>query len=199
MLAGAVFRLSGQEPGASTELYPFLAREAHEGVTMAARPLRELTEAERLFGPNAAPLRAGVLPIELLLINERAEPVRIALGRIQLVTDEEKFESARPEEIARALYPPPKNPEPDPRRLSVRAPKDKDRTRREEAEAALRSRQLRAAVIGPGSRARGFLYFDLRAVSLELERTRVYVPQVTTLPDEQPLFFFEISLEPYAR
>lgn len=187
--------LAAQQPP-SIENYP--AREAHEQVTLAARPVPDTPEAEALFGKNAAPTRGGFLPVELVIVNERSEPVRLNLERIAVVTDAGKFEQAAPAEIAWALYPPPPSKKPKAGHLP-RPVEDKNRTKREEAEAGLRSRQLRAAVVASGGQARGYLYFDLRGAELDLTQARVYVPEVVTLPDEQPLLFFEISLKPYAR
>ncbi len=182
----------------------FRAREAHEGVTIAARPLPDSPEAEEIFGKTAAPVRAGFLPVELVILNQRDEPIRVELNRIVVLEDNQKFEQVELEEIALALYPLPKlkdKPSASPERIPTRMPKDKDKdcTKREEAEATLRSRQLRAATVNPGGQARGFLYFDLRRNSLDLEKAMVYVPDVAVAPSGQALFYFEISLKASAK
>ena len=182
----------------------FRAREAHEGVTIAARPIPDTPEAEEVFSKTAAPVRAGFLPIELLILNQRDEPVRVELGRITVVQDGQKFEQIELDEIALALYPLPKlkdKPSASPERIPSRLPKnkDKDLTKREEAAATLRSRQLRAATVNPGGQARGFLYFDLRRGSLDLDSAMVYVPEVVAAASKAPLFYFEIGLKEYAK
>ena len=176
----------------------FLARDSHEGVTIAARPLLDPVEAEKVFGKNAAPGRAGFLPVEILILNQQAQAEGASLARIAGVTGADKFEPAAPREIAWALYPPPPSQKVRAGQIP-RPPEDKNRTKREEAEAALRVRQLRAAVVGPGGQARGYLYFDLGGAALELAEAGVYIPEVVVLPDEEALLFFEISLKPYAR
>lgn len=179
----------------------FRAREAHEGVTIAVRPIPDAPEAEEVFGKTAAPVRAGFLPVELVVLNRREEPIRVELSRIVVLEDERRFEQVELSEIALALYPLPK-PKDKPKKTGMgvpEPPKDKDLTKREEAEATLRSRQLRAATVNPGGQARGFLYFDLRQASLDLERAIVYVPEVTVAPSGQALFYFEISLKDYAK
>ncbi len=201
MVAAAAFVLAAQSVDIPES---FRARDAHEGVTIAARPIPDTPEAEEVFGKTAAPVRAGFLPVELLILNQRGEPVRVELGRIVVVQDGQKFEQIELEEIARALYPLPKpkdKPSASPERIPSRLPKnkDKDLTKREEAAATLRSRQLRAATVNPGGQARGFLYFDLRRGSLDLDTAMVYVPEVAVAPGGQALFYFEISLKEYAR
>lgn len=179
----------------------FRAREAHEGVTIAARPIPDAPEAEEVFGKTAAPVRAGFLPVELIILNRRDEPIRVELSRIVVLEDERKFEQVELEEIALALYPLPK-PKDKPKTTGMgvpKPPKDKDLTKREEAAATLRSRQLRAAAVNPGGQARGFLYFDLRRASLAVTKSVVYVPEVAVVPSGQALFYFEISLRAYAK
>jgi len=194
----AALALAGQEPSSlDRKTYP--AQDAHEGVTVAARPVPDTPEAEEIFGKNAAAPRAGILPVELVILNQRSEPVRVNLERILVVTDVARFAQVEPAETAWALYPSPKSKKPARTGSIPRPPEDKNRNKREEAEAALRSRQLRAGVVGPGGQARGYRYFDLRSAELDLTQARVYIPEVVTLPEEQPLFFFEISLKPYAR
>lgn len=188
-------------PGAGSRFDPerFPARDSHQGVTIAARPVADTPEAEAIFGKNAAPTRAGVLPVELIVANERPQAVRVALERIVIVTDNAKFEQVSPEEIAWALYPPPKTKRPiDSTRLPSRLPRDKKRLRREEAEAALRRAALRAAVVPAGGAARGFRYFALGEKPLNLAVSRVYIPEVERVPTGERLLYFEISLKPYA-
>ena len=178
----------------------FRSRDAHQGVSIAARPVPDTPEAEEIFGKNAAAPRAGFLPVELLIVNERAEPVRVTLARIQVAQEEETFEQIEIEEIALALHPLPKSKEPvGSTRVPKKIPKDKNRTQREEAEAGLRSRQLRLELIPPGGQARGYLYFDLRGSSIRMSSAFVYVPEVVVEESGEKLFFFEVSLRPYAK
>lgn len=186
----------------------FLARDSHQGVTVAARPIPDLAEAEQIFGKKAAPVRAGVLPVELLVLNERPESIHVNLKRIKIMSEGEEFEQVDTEIMAQNLYPPPEVKQPDlgpkpqppiplPRRPGP--PKDKKRAEREEADAALRSRQLRQEAVPPGGRIRGFLYFDLRGGSLDLARAQVFVPEVNAVESGEGLLFYEVSLKPYAK
>ncbi len=178
----------------------FKSRDRHQGVSIAARPVPDTAEAEEIFGKNAAAPRAGFLPVDLLIVNERAEPVRVALDRIQVSQAGETFEQIEIEEMALALHPLPKSKQPvGSTRVPKKIPKDKNRTQREEAEAGLRSRQLRLELIPPGGQARGYLYFDLRGSSIRLSEAIVYVPEVVVEESGEKLFFFEVSLAPYAR
>ena len=204
----AAVALAAQEPPVSSEAQGFLARDSHQGVTIAARPIPDTPEAEKIFGKNAAPTRGGFLPIELLILNERDEPIAVSLERAEVNSDDERFEQADPEAVALALHPLPESVQPKggtgprlpvPWPQGPKVPKDKKRAAREEAEVALRSRQLRATRIAAQGRARGFLYFDLRGASIDLRQAVVYIPEVEGVTSGEGLLFFEISLKAYAQ
>ena len=208
-LVAAFLAVAGQaEPPADEDR--FLSRDAHQGVSIAARPVPDQDEAEKIFGKTAAPIRAGVLPVELLLINGREEDIEVELENISVVSEGQEFSQVSPEEIALALYPPPgaeqpkvgpkpRSPIPIPRSPVPKEKKDKNRAAREGVEAALRSRQWRAGEVPPGGRARGFLYFALSEEGIDLAHASVYVPHVNGATSKEGLLFFEIALAPYAQ
>jgi hypothetical protein len=205
-LALAVAVAASQEP-APTPKADLPARDSHQGVIIAARPVPDTPEAEAVFGPKAAPTRAGFLPVELVVRNERKEPIEVALDRITVTSGPDEFEQAAPETVASWLYPPPEVKEPTlggprlpiPWPRGPKAPKDKHRKEREQAEASLRSRQLRAEPVSPGAEAHGYLYFDLRGQSIDLTRAAVYIPEVNGVESGEGLLFYEISLKAYAK
>lgn len=198
LAAGCLF---AQQPGAPPEPEKFRARDSHQGVTIAAAPVADAAAAAAAFGKDVNPPATGVLAVEFLLVNDRKEPVRIALDRMVVESDERRYEQMEPERVALALYPMPQPKaagRPGPRPIP-QMPKDKNRAQRELAEAELRRAQLRAEILPPGGRARGFRYFDLRGQPMELSELRVYVPTVEALVTREALLFFEIELKPYAK
>ncbi len=197
--------LAGAAQDNSTRPDPskFPAYASYQGVTIAAVPIPDTPAAERIFGPRAAPTRAGFLPVEVIIFNQRSEIIRVKVGRIKIIGFDNQFEQVDPQAVAEGLYPRPEVDRPKPSRLPVPWPrkpkvkKDKKRAQREEAEAALRSRQLRTALVAPGGYARGYLYFDLRGKSIDLAGSSLYVPGVEEEATGEQLLFFEISLKPY--
>jgi hypothetical protein len=192
--------------GAAQESPPvterFAARDFHQGVTVAARLLTDAAEAKALFGENAAPVRAGLLAVELLIENQREAAIAINVGRIVLLRNGDKFHQTTPEEAALLLYPLPEGRQPNlspqpiplPRRSPL--PKDKKRKEREEAEASLASRRFRTRSIPAAGQARGFLYFDLGEVEAELGGMQLYVPEVDDAATGEGLLYFEVALTP---
>jgi len=193
-----------QAPAPRLDPEQFRARDSHQGVTIAAVPLPDTPEAEKIFGPRRGPTRVGVLPVEVVIANGRAELVSVALERIVLETDSERFVRIDPEEISWLLFPPPeekkssRRPAPLPP-FPTSKKSDKNRMKREEAEAALRQAELRAGLAAAGGLARGYLYFDLRGKTIDLERARLYVPEVVGTTSGEALLFFEIEFKPYAQ
>ena len=194
---------AAQEAPPEEERFP--ARDAHQGVSIAARALADVAEAEALFGKDAAPVRAGLLAVEMRVVNERAGAITINLRRIKILRDGDELVQVTPEEAALRLYPPPESRQPNlgpqpiplPRRSPL--PKDKKRAEREETEASLASRQFRTRNIPPGGLARGFLYFDLGEVGADLAGAHLYVPEVDDTSTDEGLLFLEISLAPRAK
>jgi len=215
VLLGAVALATPRSFGAGQAEPPadedrFLSRDSHQGVTIAARPVPDQDEAEKIFGKAAAPIRAGVLPVELLIINQRDDGVEVSLENIQVMGEGQEFVQVSPEEIALALYPPPgaeqpkvgpkpSSPIPIPRSPVPKDKKDKKSAAREGVEAALRSRQWRAREVPPGGRARGFLYFALGEEGIDFAQASVYVPEVNAGTNREGLLYFEITLAPYAQ
>ncbi len=214
-LTAAFSALSANLPPQMTgrpDMAAFPAQATHQGVTIAIVPVFDTPEAERIFGPVAAPTRGGFLPVEFIITNQRQETIEMPLQDIAIFSGLDRFEMVDVEMIARGLYPKPREEVEDPtqqkrRRLplpipipsgSKKPPKDKKKEVREEAEAALRRRQLRAALVIPGGFARGYLYFDLRAASIDVENATLYIPRVWEKGSKKKLTFFEISLKPYA-
>ena len=203
--------LLAQEASAHPVMAEFPAQESHQGVTIAVVPLLDTPDAEKVFGLVAAPARGGFLAVEFIVANQREETIEMALGGIVIYSDEDRFELVDAKTVAFGLYPRPKKEVVDPtkpkRRLPLpiplpprgnKQPKDKKKKVREEAEAALRSRQLRSAQVAPGGFARGYLYFDLRRASIDVEQAVVHIPNVRETGSGKNLLFFDISLKPYA-
>jgi hypothetical protein len=215
-LVGVLFALSANpmpQQSGRPDMADFPAQATHQGVTIAVVPVFDTPEAERIFGTVAAPTRGGFLPVEFIITNQREETIEMQLLDIAIFSGPDRFEMADAETVARGLYPRPKEKEAeDPtqqkrRRLPLpipipsgpkKPPKDKKKEIREEAEADLRRRQLRAALVLPGGFARGYLYFDLRAAEIDVEEATLYIPRVREKKSKKKLTFFEISLKPYA-
>lgn len=198
-----------QPPGHPTP-GDFPAKDSHEGVTIAVVPILDTPEAEKVFGLEAAPTRAGFLPVEFIVFNHREKTLEMELDGIAIFSGPDRFEMVEPETVALGLHPKPEQEIKDPTEQKRRKwpspiprgpkkpPKDKKKEIRETASASLRRHQLRSGQVLPGGYARGYLYFDLRRASIDVENATVYIPKVTEKKSKKRLTFFEISLKPYA-
>lgn len=174
------------------------ARDAHEGVTIAADPYTDAKRSQERFGKKH-PYQAGLLAVEIFIRNDNPQPVRIALDEIRLVLDtgggpKQRLAPMPFDETVLALLQ--KRPEaarrPFPGRLPT-SPRGKDW---DKMEALLRPLWLEMDVIPPGATARGFLFFDMQGKFDWLAGASLYFPDLYFVRDGKPLLFFEVPLRP---
>ena len=200
---------AGQTSRGRPDPEKFPARITQRGVTIAVVPVLDTPDSDKVFGPEASPTRAGFLPVEFVIWSDRDDTIEVELEDVVIYSLTGRFERANPETIARGLYPKPREeikdpgmprpsplPVPLPRRKK-KPKKDKLREKRESAEAALRSRELRFGQVPPGSFVRGYLYFDLRGAEIAPADAAVYVSGGREMGTGENLHFAEIPLKPY--
>jgi hypothetical protein len=174
----------------------------HNGVSVSARPCTDPDLAKEKFG-KANPLPVGILPVEVFLRNETNSPFRVDLGTVQLALHARSHSQSigwlAIREVATAIAHPHGPPSPhQPRFPTIGVPTGAD-SKTDKLVAILEPLALDADVLPPQSMLHGFLFFDLdRDLSLA-EDASLYVPDVTTIPGNKPLMFFEVSLNAPAK
>ena len=174
------------------------ARDAHQGLVVAADPYYEEARAKSRFG-NKHPQSYGVLALELFFRNDTDQPLRVSLDRILLVIEppdarRQRLEPLTVEDVLDRML---TKESPGPRVPRTRLPlprKDSSKQWRK-LESMLRSLALEMGLLPPRSTIHGFLFFDLDARWDWLTHSRLYVPEVKTFGG-QPLLFFEVDLAP---
>lgn len=172
-----------------------LPHDQHEGLTVSADPYLEAARAKEKFG-KANPLPAGILPVEVFLRNETAQPIRIPLDDIQLVIhfpdgQHQNLDRLAAADVAALVAHPGGSPTPHPSRFPVGVRAGADHKADQLAEILI-PLALDADVVPPMATIHGFLFFNLgRDIALGREAS-LYVPEATTLPSNRPLMFFEI-------
>lgn len=172
-----------------------LPHDQHEGLTVSADPYLEAARAKGKFG-KANPLPAGILPVEVFLRNETAQPIRIPLNGIQLVIhfpdgQHQNLGRLAAADVAGAVAHPGGSPTPRARRFPVGLGASADHKADKLAE-ILVPLALDADIVPPMATIHGFLFFDLgRDLALGREAS-LYLPEATTVPSNRPLMFFEV-------
>ena len=190
--AGA-FAQSGSpaQPAAS------LSQDRHEGMSVSADPYTDAARSKSKFG-KANPQSAGILPVEVFLHNETNQPIRINLETIQLTVH---FESGKHQDldwiavgqVADAVAHPHGPSAPHSRRFPIGLPPTTDH-KADRLVDILSPLALDADVIPPMATIHGFLFFDLDGDMSLAANSSLYMPDVTTLPANKPLMFFEVRL-----
>jgi len=174
-----------------------LPQDRHEGLTISADPYSDTNRAKEKFG-KANPVPIGILPVEVFLSNETPQPIRVNMDTIQLTVH---FDSGRQEgvdwlpvsEVAKAIAHPHGPAAPKQPRFPIGVQTGGDK-KVDQLVDILHPFALDAGIIPPLGTLHGFLFFDLNHDMSLAERSSLYVPDVTSVPANKPLMFFEVAL-----
>jgi hypothetical protein len=182
------------------------AHDAHQGVTVAARPMLAEAAYKTQFG-SRTPYEAGILALEVFFRNDNDRSIRLNLETIRLLVSRpgqplQRIEPLSPEEVAdRVLL----NAPSDPRRRRFPVPVggrtgDSDRDKNwQEFVARLRAAGMKSNILGSKTTLSGFLYFDMDRHYDWLADARLDVPDLAFVPGNEALFFFQVDLAPSVR
>jgi hypothetical protein len=180
------------------------ARESHQGVTIAVRPLVSEKSYQDEFG-KPTPFDSGILALQVFLRNDNDKPIRINLEAIRLLVNRsgqapQRIGALSPEAVADAVLL--KAPQ-DPGRPRLPFPiggGSSNRSRNwQQFSGKLRGVALNTDILGPNSSHQGFLYFDISNHYDWLAEARLDVPDMVFMVDNQALFFFQVELAPALR
>jgi hypothetical protein len=187
-------------PAAPVDPSTLPAHDRHEGLLIAADPYSDSARAKKRFGKDN-PVDAGLLPVELFLENETAQPMRIRLETIRLDIAlpgeaRQKIEAISADEAAVRIVFPAGTPDPEakPARLPTPIPLPHHDKNADKVADRLRSLALDADVIPPLATLHGFVFFDVSHDFALVAHASVYVPDVTVIPGNHALTYFEIDL-----
>jgi hypothetical protein len=174
-----------------------LPHDAHEGLSVSADAYSDVARAKEKFG-KANPVPLGILPVEVFLRNETAQPMRIDLSTIQLTVQpagghRQDIDSVPVQEVASAVAHPKGPSAPQARRFPIGIGSVTD-SKTDKMMEVLRPLFLDAEVVPPMGMIHGFLFFDLdRDMSLASDAS-LYVPDVSIAASQKALMFFEVPL-----
>jgi hypothetical protein len=173
-----------------------LPQDRHEGMSISADPYTNSARAKEKFG-KANPVEVGILPVEVFIRNETAQPMRVNLETVQLEVHfsngtRQDIDWLRPAEVANAIAHPGGAKNPQARRLPIPLPSnDKKADKLAEILAPL---TLDADVVPPMGMVHGFLYFNVNHEMSVAANSTLYAPDIVILPTNKPLMFFEVPL-----
>lgn len=183
------------------------ARDAHDGLLIAADPYDDAARSKERFGKKS-PHSAGILALEVYFKNDTSKAIRVDLDRIRLSIEApgQGRQQLRPmpvETVVNAIIYPeglnptaPRKPRPSPLPGSGTGRKDKDV---KQVDDVLRPLALEMDIVPPRATVRGLLFFDLDHRFEKLQFAQLYVPELSFETDGKPLMFFEVDLSKAVR
>lgn len=174
-----------------------LPQDRHDGMTISVKPCTDPELAKQTFG-KANPMAVGILPVEVFLHNETLQPVRVDVSTIQLSVNfpsgkHQDLDWLSAKEVASVVAHPNGPPAPQSRRFPVGIGSISDKKTDKMLE-TIGPLALDADVVPPTATIHGFLFFDLGGKFTLAEGASLYVPDVTLVPANKPLMFFEVPL-----
>ena len=180
------------------------ARESHQGVTVAAKPMLGEAAYRSQFG-GRTPYEAGILALEVFFRNDNDKPIRVNLTAMRLLVSRpgESLQRIAPlsaEEVAnRVLLQVPSDPRRPRLPLPGRVPNTGRDKNWQELSARLQAAGVNSDIVGPKATVRGFLYFDVNHHYDWLSSARLDVPDLAFMLNNEALFFFQVDLAPALR
>ena len=175
-------------------------RDAHQDLLIVADPYLSADRYKGVFGKRS-PYDAGLIAIQVYFRNDNSVPVRFQPDTIRLVVsppgaERQSLGPLSVEDVAdRTLLEAHSNPS-SRRRLPF--PGSATSTGRgkdwQEMVTTLRSVVLGTDILPPRATTHGFLFFDLDHDFDAIRNTHLYIPDLSFMTDNKPLFFFEIDL-----
>ncbi len=174
-----------------------LPEDRHEGLTVSVNSYTETDRAKEKFG-KANPLPVGILPVEVFLHNETTQAMRLDVSTIQLSVQfpsgkHQDVDAIPAKEVAAAVAHPNGTPGPQSRRFPVGIGSITDKKTDKMLE-TLGPLALDADIVPPMAAIHGFVFFDLNGDLSLASKASLYVPDVTTIPSNKALMFFEVPL-----
>jgi hypothetical protein len=176
-----------------------LPHDRHEGLSVSADAYSDPARAKEKFGKSADPLQAGILPVEVFLRNETDQPMHVDLTTIQLDVHpqggarDEDIDALSLHDVAAAVAHPHGPSAPHASRFPVGLPSAGDKKADKVAD-TLGPLVLDADIVPPHAMIHGFVFFDLGDEMSLAQTASVYVPDVTIVPSQKPLMFFEVPV-----
>jgi hypothetical protein len=195
--AGASAQSNSPKKPAANEPSASLPADKHEGLTVSVNSYTEPDRAKEKFG-KANPLAVGILPVEVFLHNETTQPMRVDVSTIQLSVrfqsgKHQDVDSIPAKEVAAVVAHPNGPPGPQSRRFPVGIGSISDKKTDKMLE-TLGPLALDADIVPPMATIHGFVFFDLNGDLSLAANASLYVPDVSTIPSNKALMFFEVPL-----
>jgi hypothetical protein len=178
--------------------------DSHEGVTIGLDPWTQASEYKEKF-PKKSPFAKGVVAIHMSFRNDNNYSLKVNYQSIRLLVqlsedNRQEIASLTPEEVADTVMLKNNGKDPTAKRipLPIPIPNTGTKSGRDSNWTALRDACQNAGmpttVVAAHSTVEGLIYFDLRGELDLLQNSHLYLPNIVSMGDNQPLSYFDIEL-----
>jgi hypothetical protein len=177
--------------------------DSHEGVTIGIEPWTTASRYKEKF-PRKSPFTKGIVGIHVRFRNDNDYGLKVNLPSIRLIVqlaedNRQQLVSLSADEVADAVTLKDNGKDPTAKRipLPIPLPTSGARSSRDANWTALRDACQNAGVptnvIAAHSTVEGLIYFDLRGELDLLQTAHLYLPNIVSMSDNQPLSYFDIA------
>lgn len=178
--------------------------DSHEGVTIGLDPWTQASEYKEKF-PKKSPFAKGVVAIHMSFRNDNNYSLKVNYQSIRLLVqlsedNRQEIASLTPEEVADTVMLKNNGKDPTAKRipLPIPIPNTGTKSGRDSNWTALRDACQNAGmpttVVAAHSTVEGLIYFDLRGELDLLQNSHLYLPNIVSMGDNEPLSYFDIEL-----
>lgn len=203
VIAGAA-SLSAQDTTKTSKPMRASITDSHEGMTVGVEPWTQANRYKQKF-PKKSPLQGGVVAINVNFRNDSDQGIKVDLQRIRLLVQvsedsRQELNALSAEDVADAVLLKNSGKDPTLKRspLPIPIPSTGVKTQRDakwnDFRDACQNAAVPSNVVAAHSTVEGLLYFDLRGQVDLLKSSRLYIPNLVSMTDHQPLSYFDIGL-----
>ena len=180
-----------------------IAKDSHEGVTIGIDPWTEGSRYKKQF-PKKTPFEKGIVAIHVSFKNDNNHGLKVDLQSVRLlvqVSEENRQELAplSADDVADTVMLKDNGKDPTAKRspipipLPVTGPKSERDSKWTALRDAAQNAGIPTSVIAAHSTVEGLMYFDIRGELDLLDTAHLYIPNISSMGDNQPLSYFDIA------
>ncbi|HXX99728.1 MAG TPA: hypothetical protein VEI54_02335 [Candidatus Limnocylindrales bacterium] len=202
LLLGFAISLPAQKSSQGTSVQRAPISDSHEGITIGVDPWTTASRYKPKF-PKKSPFSGGVIALHVSFQNDTDLGMRVDLQRIRLLVqisedNRQELEPLSPDDVADTVLLKYNGKDPTAKRIPLPLPVGKSKPTRDAKWTNFRDDCQNAAVpskvVGAHSTVEGLIYFNLRGEVDLLQTSRLYIPNLASMGDNQPISYFDIDL-----